>query len=126
MLKDELNKLTTNDTYSLILFIVYELRQIPEYSVLSDLIYVLDKDTLVDFINYFGGMTITIPTNEQLQLITKTLLVYQYVNLENHSILEALQKVAENDDELKQKILNIYNQVCEVIEKYHFGVNENA
>lgn len=126
MLKDELNKLTTNDTYSLILFIVYELRQIPEYSVLSDLIYVLDKDTLVDFINYFGGMTITIPTNEQLQLITKTLLVYQYVNLENHSILEALQKVAENDDELKQKILNIYNQVCEVIEKYHFGANENV
>lgn len=126
MLKDELNKLTTNDTYSLILFIVYELRQIPEYSVLSDLIYVLDKDTLVDFINYFGGMTITIPTNEQLQLITKTLLVYQYVNLENYSILEALQKVAENDDELKQKILNIYNQVCEVIEKYHFGANENV
>ena len=77
-IKEELSKLKTMDVFSLLLFILYKVRDIDEYSTISELAYVLDKDNLLKLCEYFGGLTITIPTIDELENIINSLLVCKY------------------------------------------------
>ena len=61
-IREELTKLKDVDVYSLILFVLFKARNVPELASLSALAYVLDKDNLLKLCEYFGGQTITIPT----------------------------------------------------------------
>ena len=72
----ELNNLKSQDIYSLILFALYKLREIPEYSTLSELAYIVDKENLLKLCEYFGGTTIHIPTIDELESILYSLLLY--------------------------------------------------
>ena len=63
-LRKELDNLKMTDTFSLILFVLYKIRDVKEYSTLSELAYILDKDALLNLCEYFGGMSIKIPTIE--------------------------------------------------------------
>jgi hypothetical protein len=49
---------------------------VPDYMVLSELVYVLDKDNLLKLCEYFGGSTIKIPTIKELESIVYSLLLY--------------------------------------------------
>lgn len=71
---DELNK---KDIYSLILFVLYKLKDNPEYSILSELIYLLDNDSFIRFLKYFEGQTITVPKISELKSILDSLLFYE-------------------------------------------------
>lgn len=55
-----------NEKFSLILFLLYKLKDDPKYSILSELPFVLDKSNLLNLLEYFGGRTITIPTKRDL------------------------------------------------------------
>ena len=61
MIKD-LTTLKEPDLYSLSMFTLYKLVDIPEYSSISELSYILDKTNLLKLCEYFGGTTIKIPT----------------------------------------------------------------
>jgi len=78
---NELLSIKELDIYSLILFALFKLRDIPDYLVLSELIYVLDKDSMLKLCEYFGGTTIHIPTIDELESILYSLLLYQYVDI---------------------------------------------
>ncbi len=119
MLKEELNKLNTNDIYSLILFAILQLKRIPQYAILSELIYSVDKDSLLNLCQQFGGMTITIPTLDELDDVVDALLLYCYVNLEHQDINDGL-KLLNKDDEKLEDIKCIYNQILRVIADYDF------
>ena len=41
-----LDNLNMVDIYSMMLFALYKLNNVPEYSTLSELVYILDKDSL--------------------------------------------------------------------------------
>ena len=56
-----LNNLKEQDWYSMALFCLYKLIEVPEYSSLGELPYVLDKENLLNLCEYFGGQTIKIP-----------------------------------------------------------------
>ena len=58
-IREALNRLNKTDVYSMLLFIIYKMRELPEYSTLSELIYVLDNENFIKFLNYYGGKTIT-------------------------------------------------------------------
>ena len=79
----ELNNLKSTNIYSLMLFAMYKLINIPEYSTLSELVYILNKDDFLNLCEYFGGTTIKIPTIHELKSLTYALLLYQYVNIDN-------------------------------------------
>ena len=49
-IKDNLNKLKQEDTYSMMMFLLYKLQDVPEYAALSELAYILDKSNFE--INY--------------------------------------------------------------------------
>ena len=64
-----LEELDKQDIYSLILFTLYKLKDVSEYSVLSELIYILDDKSFARFLSYFEGQTIKVPKINDLKNI---------------------------------------------------------
>jgi hypothetical protein len=119
--KDDLKTLGQKDIYSLVLFALYNLKDIPEYSTLSELSYVLDKENLMRLLDYFGGTTIKIPTKRELQVVINALLIYQSVKVEKTSLALALSKLTDIDRVQLREIKLLYNQLCEIMDKYYIN-----
>ena len=119
--KEDLRKLNEVDTYSLILFVLYKLRDIPEYSCISELAYILDKDNLLKLCEYFGGTTITVP---KLEEVIQSLLIYQYIEIDKMSFEEAVQASGQKTRDIRT-IRKNYNKVKEVLERYKFGNDDS-
>lgn len=122
MIKDDISKLSENDIYSMGLFTLYSLTEIPDYRVLSELPYILDKKSLLKFCKYYGGTTIKIPTVEELETVMRVLLLYQRVNIEKKSLEDALKELGYTT--LNKKILQVYKLISEVLDKYEFKHRE--
>ena len=120
-IKEELNNLKLNDTYSLILFILYKLRDIPEYSGISELAYTLDEENFLNLCEYFGGLTITIPTIQELKDITDALLLYQLVDLDGCDYEVAIKKIGFSSPQMRH-VKKIYKSIKEVIKDYNLGI----
>ena len=119
-ISDYLEKIKESDAYSLILFALYKLMDVAEYSSLSELAYVLDKDNLLNFCEYFGGMTIKVPTVEELEDVVSALLVFEYVDVNNYDLEEAINLVNSSTD--KRKLRNDYLKLKAVLENYEFTI----
>ena len=115
-----IDTLKKRDVYSLMLFVLYKLRDIPEYSAISELAYVLDKDNLLKLCEYFGGITLTIPTIEELESIIHSLLLYQYVDIENMQYQDAI-KLLDCDTESLRKVKSDYKKLVKILDKYSFN-----
>ena len=118
-IRSELDKLKTTDLFSLLLFVLYKIRNIEEYSTISELAYVLDKDNLLNLCEYFGGITIRIPTIDELESIVNSLLVYQYVNIDGYEYKDAVKKIGFDSNQLRQ-VKKDYNKIVEVLKDYSF------
>ena len=118
-LKEDLNNLKMDDTFSLILFVLYKLRDVKEYSAISELAYILDKESLLSLCEYFGGTTIKIPTVEELESIIDSLLMYQYINIDGISYNEAVKRIGFESHQLR-KVKKDYVKICSILERYSF------
>ncbi len=116
-IKKELDNLKMSDTFSLILFALYKIRDINEYSTISELAYILDKDSLLNLCEYFGGLTIKIPTIDELESIVNSLLIYQYVNIDGYTYDEAISEIGFDSSQLR-KVKKDYNKVCSILSEY--------
>ena len=125
-MKTDFDSLQENDVYSLILFIIYKLSDLKEYSVISDLIYLLDKKSLLKLCNYFGGMTIKIP---RIQDIEETLnLVDAYWKVDVMKTMTIEQYCESIDIEtrfLKKSFINKYYEIRDILKEFKFGSNTN-
>ena len=119
--RKDISALRSVDVYSLVLFTFFQMKQVPEYATLSELAYILDKQNLLYLLEYFGGMTITIPTKEELQLVINTLLVYQYVKVEKMTYQKALNMLVNVPKGQYKQIELLYSKVCEVLDKYYIN-----
>lgn len=72
----DIDKLKDNDILSIALFALYKMRELPEYSTLCELSYVVDKDSLLSLCEFFGGMTIKIPTIKELKIVLYAMSIY--------------------------------------------------
>lgn len=113
----DINKFKEEDIYSAMLYALYKLTQDSNYSVISELIYVLDKESFLNLCSVMGGCTITIPTIQQLTNLTKSLLLYQYINFDNMSFEEALKSLNLSSDEAKE-LLKSYEMVVNILNEY--------
>lgn len=117
---ETLNKLNTTDVYSMLLFVLYKLKDNPQYSTLSELCYVLDNDNLSKFLAYFGGTTIQVPKLYEFRAVIQAMMLYDYVNLKNGDLQEGISVVC--DKEFKQDfIMDLYLKICEVAKDYDFS-----
>lgn len=124
-IKEKLDKLTDVDTYSLILFTLYQLTDVPEYSSLSELAYILDKQNLLKLCEYFGGSTIKIPTVKELTNIIYALLIFQSVNIEGKTYEEAMSLI-DNNKEDTRAIRACYLYLVQNIEKYNINTKKHV
>ena len=122
--KEEIAKLKSVDIYSLILFALFKLRDIPEYSTLSELVYILDKDSLLKLCEYFGGLTLKIPTIEEIESLVYALLLYEYVNMENIPYEDACKIIGHSSKDLR-KVKSDYSKLLKVLEAYDFTREES-
>ena len=118
--KQEILKLKQSDIYSLMLFVLFKLKNIPEYSTLSELSFVLDKDNFLNLCEYFGGLTIKIPTINELQSIVYSLMLYQYVEIENKSLSDSLKLIGDVPDIDMNKVKEDYFKICDLSGEYQF------
>lgn len=118
-IKSSLNSLHLSDIYSLILFILYKVQDIPEYAVVSELCYLLDGANLTRLLTYFAGRTITIPTEEEFANMSSALLLYQYINVEGKSLVEAQSKLNNATAKQKEKITELYLKILPVMAQYN-------
>lgn len=122
-IKKSLTTLKEMDLYSLALFSLYKLVGIPEYSSLSELVYILDKDNLLNLCEYFGGQTIKIPTIDELTSLVHSLLLYQYVRVEKMPYEEAVKLIGHESKDLR-RVKSNYHSLCKVLDNYSFSVGE--
>lgn len=118
-IKTSLNKLKEKDVYSILLFCLYKLKETSEYSSLSELIYVLDKDNFLNICEYFGGQTITIPTIDDLSTLIQALLLYQYTKIDGIEYQEALKLLGDDYD--LRSVKSNYYKLLEVLKDYSFN-----
>ena len=118
-LTTNLNALKEKDLYTLLLFVLYKTKDIPEYSTLSELAYLLDKNSLLTLCEYYGGLTITIPTITELEMILNALLLYQKVDIEKQDLKEQL-KMFNLPNEDRKKLLAAYEEVKRTVANYSF------
>lgn len=123
-IKEELVKLKEMDVYSLILFALFKLKDIPEYSVLSELAYILDKDNLLKLCEYFGGITITVPTIDELECLVYSLVLYQYVDIDKMEYDKAVKLIGHRSSDLR-KVKSGYSKLKEILQQYDLG-NSNV
>lgn len=119
-IKNELEKLKQIDIWSLMLFVLYNFQNVPEYSALSELAYILDEKNLLKLCEYFGGQTIKIPTIDQLEETIYAMLLYQYIDIEKIDEKEAFQLLRA--DKSKEKMIkNCYRTLKNVLANYQIS-----
>ena len=116
-MNSELRNLKTKDLYSLILFILYKLKEDPKYSTLSELAYILDKDSLLNLCQYYGGLTITIPTMSEIDHVLNALLLYQKVQVDGLDFDTVFNSIDLRQKE-KEQILDLYKCIINIMSKY--------
>ena len=117
-IKNILDSLHLSDVYSLMLFILYKVEDIPDYAALSRLCFLLDGSNLTRLLTYYGGKTVTFPTHEQFKILTNALLLYQFVNIEGYTLPDA-QKKLDIDEDLQQTVLDLYLKIIPIISEYN-------
>ena len=81
-----------SDIYYMALALLHILRSEGSYTDTSRLALILDEDNFDRLIDNCGGMTITIPTREEVNLSLKSLIYYQLTTTYHLSNKEALEK----------------------------------
>lgn len=114
-----LEEMDVKDVYSLLLFVLYKLKDDKKFSTLSELVYILDKDSLFNLLSVYGGLTITIPTTKELKLIVSGLLIYQLVNLEGRDLMTSIKEVNKGEY-TEAELKEVYLKICEVVRNYEF------
>jgi hypothetical protein len=119
-IKQELQKLKEPDIWGFMLFALYKIKEIPEYSSISEMAYILDKPNFLRLCEYFGGCTIKIPTVQEIELLLYGLLLYQYVEIDKIPINDAFILMQNSDYSMKE-IKNSYNKVKELLTNYELS-----
>lgn len=113
-----MNSLQLSDVYSLMLFVLYKLQDVPEYAVLSELCYLLDGANMTRLLTYFAGKTIQIPTAEEFSKVASAMLLYQYINIDGMSLVEAQAKLGKQNAKQRDATVDLYLKLLPIMKQY--------
>lgn len=118
-IKSNLNSLHLSDIYTLMLFAMYKIKEIPDYAVLSELCYLLDGSNLTRLLTYFAGKTVTFPSTDDFTVMSNAMLLYQYVNIDGESLANAQAKLNIESKKLRDKTTELYLQLLPIMKEYN-------
>lgn len=117
---DALNTINnTKDIMPLLLFILYKLKDDPQYTVLSELAFILDNDNFFKFLDYYEGVTIKVPLKSEYQALLPALKLFQYTKRDGMELKEALKLLNKSPSELTA-IKETYYKILEITKDYDF------
>lgn len=119
---DEIVKsMNDSDIYSAMLGFLYELHEIPQFSLLSELIYMVnDKESFLNILEGFAGKTVRFPTEEELADSLQVLKLYHFYENEHRTWKDSV-KLAGFDSSSGKLATNKLNALKETIKKYNYG-----
>lgn len=117
---DIVSNLNKQDVFSILCSFLYDLKEVPEYSTLSELCYVLDVESFMHLINYFAGRTIRIPDKKELADLVQVLLLFQYYEIEKRPWKDAVLLAGFPPSKGKYA-KNQLGRLKETLKKYNFG-----
>ena len=115
----DVSKLKEDDVINVLLYAIYKLTNDPEYSAISELAYVLDKDSLYKLCATFGGATIKIPPLSLCKNITKALLIVEL--MQKGETFEEAYSDADVNVRDKSEVVKIVDQLVEIVNSYDMG-----
>ena len=118
-IKKNLNNLHLSDIYSLMLFILFKVQEIPEYALTSELCYLLDGSNMTRLLTYFAGKTVTFPTESEMTIVTNALLMYQYINIDGETFTAAQNKLGKLTKKEKDEVTNLYVKILPIMKQYN-------
>jgi hypothetical protein len=118
-IKKDINNLHLSDIYSLMLFVLFKVQEIPEYAVTSELCYLLDGANMTRLLTYFAGRTIKFPTESEMSIVTNALLMYQYINIDGETFVAAQNKLEKLSKKEKDKVTELYVQLLPIMKQYN-------
>lgn len=118
-IKKNLNNLHLSDIYSLMLFILFKVQDIPEYALTSELCYLLDGANMTRLLTYFAGRTVTFPTESELTVVTNALLMYQYINIDGETFTAAQNKLDKLTKKEKDAVTELYIKLLPIMKQYN-------
>lgn len=118
-IKKTLNNLHLSDIYSLMLFVLFKVQDIPEYAVTSELCYLLDGANMTRLLTYFAGKTVTFPTEAEMATVTNALLMYQYINIDGDTFTAAQNKLENLTKKEKDRVTELYVQLLPIMKQYN-------
>lgn len=118
-IKKNLNTLHLSDIYSLMLFVLFKVQDIPEYAVVSELCYLLDGANMTRLLTYFAGRTVTFPTESEMAIVTNALLMYQYINIDGETFTAAQDKLTKLTKKEKDRVTELYVQLLPIMKQYN-------
>lgn len=116
----EINKFKTKDIYSLMLYILYKVSDDPQYSTLSQLSYILNKEDLLKLCSYYGGLTIKIPSIDELELMLNALFVFYEVDIQKQDMTKTLNNFRTTISE-RYKIKKAYSVIKNTLKDIDFS-----
>jgi hypothetical protein len=118
-IKKNLNNLHLSDIYSLMLFILFKVQEIPEYALTSELCYLLDGSNMTRLLTYFAGKTVTFPTESEMTVVTNALLMYQYINIDGETFTAAQNKLGKLSKKEKEEVTELYVKILPIMKQYN-------
>ena len=116
----EINKFKTKDIYNLMLYILYKVSDDPQYSTLSQLSYILNKEDLLKLCSYYGGLTIKIPSIDELELMLNALFVFYEVDIQKQDMTKTLNNFQTTISE-RYKIKKAYSAIKNTLKDIDFS-----
>lgn len=123
-IKHSLDSLKVPDIYSLMLYILYKIKDIPEYATLSKLCYIVDGDSLQRLLTYFAGQTITFPTEADFTVLSNALLLYQHINIDGMSFADAQTSLTDLTAKQRDRVTELYLQIIKIVDQYAEELNK--
>lgn len=120
-IRSEIKSLQNKDLYSTVLFILYQLKGLPQYRATAELAYVVDKVNLLNLCEYFGGTTISIPTIQELQEVV--LLIELFLQVEDG---KDLQEAARELHLSVPDVEGPLHQLQQIFSQYTFSGGESS
>ena len=118
-IKENLKNLKLSDIYSLMLFILFKVQEIPEYAVTSELCYLLDGSNMTRLLTYFAGKTVTFPTEAEMVIVTNALLMYQYINIDGETFTAAQNKLGKISKKELEEVTELYVKILPIMKQYN-------
>ncbi len=118
-IKKNLNNLHLSDIYSLMLFVLFKVQDIPEYALTSELCYLLDGANMTRLLTYFAGKTVKFPTESEMTVVTNALLMYQYINIDGDTFTAAQNKLDKLTKKEKEAVTELYVKLLPIMKQYN-------